>query len=132
MWATDDGNGRTAWCSTAWLTELEAGEQSPPEGGHDVGRRHGAPLLLVRPVTGRVGAGSGCSDGLMRRWFDRLIDTGSPGCYLQTLVENTRAVRLFERMGFEKHGPTPLVPGIRHGGTRLHQQTMVWVRGMPS
>jgi ribosomal protein S18 acetylase RimI-like enzyme len=70
--------------------------------------------------------GTGAADGLMLRWLDRLRATGSPGCHLQTLVENTRAVRFFERMGFARHGPTPLVPGIRHGGRRLHQQTMVW------
>jgi hypothetical protein len=57
--------------------------------------------------------------------FDRLRVTGTPGCYLQTLVENTRAVDFFERMGFRKHGPTPVVPGIRDKGRRLHQQTMV-------
>ncbi|MCC5576222.1 GNAT family N-acetyltransferase [Microtetraspora sp. AC03309] len=70
--------------------------------------------------------GTGAADGLMNRWLDRLRDTGSPGCHLQTLVENARAVRFFERVGFAKHGPTPLVPGLRHGGARLHQQAMVW------
>jgi GNAT superfamily N-acetyltransferase len=70
--------------------------------------------------------GTGAADALMHRWFDRLRATGSLGCHLQTLVENTRAVRFFERMGFAKHGPTPLVPGLRHGGRRLHQQTIVW------
>ncbi|WP_285704342.1 GNAT family N-acetyltransferase [Microtetraspora sp. NBRC 16547] len=70
--------------------------------------------------------GTGAADELMNRWFDRLRESGSPGCHLQTLVENTRAVRFFERMGFARHGPTPLVPGLRHGGRRLHQQTMVW------
>jgi ribosomal protein S18 acetylase RimI-like enzyme len=70
--------------------------------------------------------GTGAADGLMNRWLDRLRETGSRGCHLQTLVENTRAVRFFERMGFVEHGPTPLVPGIRHEGKRLHQQTMVW------
>ncbi|WP_422770177.1 GNAT family N-acetyltransferase [Plantactinospora sp. WMMC1484] len=70
--------------------------------------------------------GTGAADGLMRRWFDRLVQTGSPGCHLQTVAENTRAVRFFERVGFARHGPTPLVPGARHGGRRLHQQTMVW------
>lgn len=70
--------------------------------------------------------GTGAADGLMNRWLDRLRETGSPGCHLQTLCENTRAVRFFERMGFARHGPTPLVPGIRHDGRRLHQQTMVW------
>jgi hypothetical protein len=62
----------------------------------------------------------------MRRWLARLGETDSPGCYLQTLAENTRAVRFFERVGFTKHGPTPPVPGMRRGGQRLHQQTMVW------
>lgn len=70
--------------------------------------------------------GRGAGAALMNAWFDRLRATGTPGCYLQTLVENTRAVRFFEHMGFQKHGPTPPVPGIRDGGRRLHQQTMVW------
>jgi ribosomal protein S18 acetylase RimI-like enzyme len=70
--------------------------------------------------------GTGVADGLMGRWLDRLRETGSSGCHLQTLVENTRAVRFFERVGFARHGPTPLVPGLRYGGGRLHQQTMVW------
>jgi ribosomal protein S18 acetylase RimI-like enzyme len=70
--------------------------------------------------------GTGAADELMNRWFDRLRENSSPGCHLQTLVENTRAVRFFERMGFAKFGATPLVPGLRHGGRRLHQQTMVW------
>lgn len=70
--------------------------------------------------------GTGVAEALMNRWLDRLRESGSPGCHLQTLVENTRAVRFFERMGFTAHGPRPLVPGLRYGGKRLHQQTMVW------
>ena len=70
--------------------------------------------------------GTGVAAALMNRWFERLRETGSPGCHLQTLVENTPAVAFFERMGFVKHGPTPLVPGLRHRGKRLHQQTMGW------
>jgi len=70
--------------------------------------------------------GTGAADGLMTRWLSRLRETGSPGCHLQTLVENVRAVRFFERMGFARHGPTPLVPGLRYGGKRVHQLTMVW------
>nr|MDT0658509.1 GNAT family N-acetyltransferase [Micromonospora sp. DSM 115978] len=69
--------------------------------------------------------GTGAAELLMRRWFDKLATHDSPGCHLQTLVENTRAVRFFERMGFTRHGPTPLVPGIRYRGGKLHQQTMV-------
>ncbi|NUW46467.1 GNAT family N-acetyltransferase [Nonomuraea rhodomycinica] len=70
--------------------------------------------------------GTGAADALMHRWLDRLRLTGSPGCHLRTLVENARAVRFFERMGFVRHGPTPMVPGLRHEGRPLHQQTMVW------
>jgi ribosomal protein S18 acetylase RimI-like enzyme len=81
--------------------------------------------INVIPQVRRTGAGT----ALMTRWFERLRDSGSPGCHLQTLVENTRAVAFFARMGFEKHGPTPLVPGLRYRGERLHQQAMVWAPG---
>lgn len=70
--------------------------------------------------------GIGAADGLMNRWFDRLREGGSPGCHLQTLAENDRAVRFFERVGFVKHGRALPVPGLRYDGGRLHQQTMVW------
>jgi ribosomal protein S18 acetylase RimI-like enzyme len=70
--------------------------------------------------------GAGVGTALMNHWFDRIRQTGSKGCHLQTLVENPRAVHFFERMGLDKHGPTPLVPGLRDHGKRLHQQTMVW------
>lgn len=73
-----------------------------------------------------VARGTGAADGVMNLWFDRLREVGSPGCYLQTSAENTRAVRFFERMGFVKHGDNPVVPGSRHDGKRMHQQTMVW------
>ncbi|KIH99242.1 GCN5 family acetyltransferase [Streptomonospora alba] len=70
--------------------------------------------------------GTGAAEGLMRAWQQRVAEAGSPGCHLQTLAENTRAVRFFTRMGFTAHGPAPLVPGLRHEGRRLHQRTMVW------
>lgn len=70
--------------------------------------------------------GSGVASGLMHQWFSRLAATGTPGCYLQTLAENSRAVRFFARMGFLNHGPALLVPGLRSQSQRQHQQTMVW------
>lgn len=70
--------------------------------------------------------GTGVAAELMRQWQERLRGLGSLGCFLQTLVENTRAVRFFRRMGFVEHGPTPIVPGLRYRGRRVHQQTMVW------
>lgn len=65
----------------------------------------------------------------MRRWLGLLEAAGSPGCHLQTQVENVRAVRFFRRMGFTAYGPTPLIPGLRHEGRRVHQRTMVWSPG---
>lgn len=69
--------------------------------------------------------GTGAAAGLVELWSARLRATGTPGCHLQTLVENTRAVRFFERMGFVAHGPTTRVPGLRNQGRRVHQLTMV-------
>jgi len=70
--------------------------------------------------------GTGAAEGLMTAWLDRLRAVGSPGCYLQTQLENARAVRFFGRSGFEPLGATPLIPGVRADGRRIHQQTMVW------
>jgi ribosomal protein S18 acetylase RimI-like enzyme len=69
--------------------------------------------------------GTGAADALMRRWTERMREHDVPGCHLQTLVENTRAVRFFRRMGFREHGPTPPVPGLLHRRQRVHQRTMV-------
>lgn len=69
--------------------------------------------------------GTGAAEALMRRWFELLAAAGTPGCHLQTLVENGRAVRFFERMGFTAYGPAPVVPGLRYRGARVHQRTMV-------
>jgi ribosomal protein S18 acetylase RimI-like enzyme len=70
--------------------------------------------------------GTGAAENLMTAWFDRLRSTGSPGCHLQTLCENTRALSFFRRMGFTEHGPARPVPGLRYRGRRLHQRTMIW------
>ena len=70
--------------------------------------------------------GSGSATQLMEVWFERLREVGSPGCYLQTSAENERAVAFFERVGFERYGDNPVVPGMRYDGARMHQQTMVW------
>lgn len=62
----------------------------------------------------------------MAAWQDWLTDAGSPGCHLQTLVENTRATGFFEKCGFVAHGRTPIVPGVRYMNQRVRQQTIVW------
>ncbi len=72
------------------------------------------------------GRGLGAGAGLMRAWFERLAQVGSPGCHLSTLAENTRAIAFFEKSGFRRLGPATPIPGMRSPeGTRLHQQVMV-------
>lgn len=66
--------------------------------------------------------GTGAADELMDAWLGTL---GGIGCHLQTLVENPRAIRFFERHGFVPDGPSPTVPGVRYRGARVHQLTMV-------
>lgn len=70
--------------------------------------------------------GTGAAEAAMRAWQSYLTEHTIRGCYLQTTVENLRAVRFFRRMGFEPHGATPAIPGVRHAGKRTHQRTMVW------
>jgi hypothetical protein len=71
--------------------------------------------------------GTGLAGMLMARWQAQLLETGSPGCHLATLVENRRAHAFFEKAAFRDHGSPTLVPGMRTaGGERLHQQVMVW------
>jgi GNAT superfamily N-acetyltransferase len=73
-----------------------------------------------------VARGTGAAGDLMELWFERLREVGSPGCYLQTSYENPRAIAFFERAGFRRYGDTPVVPGSRFEGRRMHQQAMVW------
>jgi ribosomal protein S18 acetylase RimI-like enzyme len=71
--------------------------------------------------------GSGLGRALMESWLAQLRKSGSPGCHLSTLVENTGAVSFFERMGFNRYAEPALIQGMRGpGGARLHQQFMVW------
>lgn len=67
----------------------------------------------------------GVGELLMREWFTIMNRANSPGCHLNTLVENTDAIRFFSRHGFSPHGQPALVPGIRHDGARTHQLTMI-------
>lgn len=113
-----------AFLARAVLDQVRGSLRREPRAGEFTDPRWPAHLHvnLVGPAQGR-GVGSALLDG----WLDRLRAAGSPGCHLQTLVENARAVRFFARHGFVAHGPTPPVPGLRDAaGGRLHQQTMVW------
>ncbi|WP_336086903.1 GNAT family N-acetyltransferase [Nocardia sp. SSK8] len=69
--------------------------------------------------------GTGAAEGLVGHFLDHVRAAGAPGCHLQTLTENTRAVRFFTRVGFTPVGEPADVPGLRYQGRRVHQQTMV-------
>jgi ribosomal protein S18 acetylase RimI-like enzyme len=75
----------------------------------------------------REARGVGLGRALMEAWLSQLERVGSPGCHLGTILENERAVRFFEAMGFERHGAPQLLAGLRNPttGERLHQQMMV-------
>jgi ribosomal protein S18 acetylase RimI-like enzyme len=70
--------------------------------------------------------GQGAGIALIQAWFERLISAGSPGCHLSTLGENAHGIAFFESVGFRRHDPPSLIPGMRTpDGKHLHQQVMV-------
>jgi ribosomal protein S18 acetylase RimI-like enzyme len=74
------------------------------------------------PVCRRRGVG----ESLVGRWLDNLRKLGVPGCHLQTMSQNTRAVSFFEKMGFAKLGEPEGAPGFRtREGGRMSVQLMV-------
>jgi GNAT superfamily N-acetyltransferase len=108
-----------------FTTRLRGGEFASDEGEDQRWPAH----LHINVVP--EARGSGAAQGLMTAWQDWLARSGIPGCYLQTLVENPRATRFFEKVGFVPHGSATLVPGVRYGGEPVHQQTMVWRTAQP-
>lgn len=69
--------------------------------------------------------GCGAGPALVRGWLTELRMRKVPGCYLQTMDENTRAIAFFESMGFARHGDPVPAPGMRaRDGSRLHIQVM--------
>jgi ribosomal protein S18 acetylase RimI-like enzyme len=74
------------------------------------------------PVCRRHGVGA----ALVGRWLDSLRLAKVPGCHLQTMAENTRAIAFFEKMGFAKLGRPDATPGFRtREGKRMGVQLMV-------
>jgi ribosomal protein S18 acetylase RimI-like enzyme len=63
---------------------------------------------------------------LITVWLDRLRELEAPGCHVETLAENSRAVAFFEATGFVKYGAPVIVPGMRRReGGRMHVQRLV-------
>jgi ribosomal protein S18 acetylase RimI-like enzyme len=70
------------------------------------------------------GLGVGCQ--LLETFFDYLKASGSTGCHLGTVAENTAAVAFFEKNGFSRLGQITPVHGLRDmQGRRLHKLLMV-------
>jgi ribosomal protein S18 acetylase RimI-like enzyme len=63
---------------------------------------------------------------LVGGWLQTLKSHGIPGCHLQTMAQNSKAMAFFERMGFEKLGRPKGAPGFRtKSGERMSVQLMV-------
>jgi ribosomal protein S18 acetylase RimI-like enzyme len=74
----------------------------------------------------RDARGIGVGAALLRRWLDSLRRAQVPGCYLETVAENTGAIAFFEAMGFERRRKPIPAPGLRSPeGGRHHVQLMV-------
>jgi len=70
--------------------------------------------------------GRGVGATLLRAWVDHLQGAAVPGCYLETLGENHRAIAFFEAMGFHRRGRPTSAPGLRSpAGQRHTVQLMV-------
>ncbi len=64
--------------------------------------------------------GRGVGAMLLRAWVDHLQGAGVPGCYLETLGENHRAIAFFEAMGFHRRGRPTSAPGLRSPAGQRH------------
>ena len=74
--------------------------------------------------------GRGVGGALMKAWLGRIEDLGVPGCHVQTLAENVRAIAAFRSVGFRLKGDAVLAPGLRTPtGGRHHVQLLVRERG---
>jgi len=70
--------------------------------------------------------GRGIGATLVRGWLDTLRQASVPGCHLQTMAENHKAIAFFETMGFTKRGKPLGAPGFRtRSGERMSVQLMV-------
>lgn len=93
----------------------------PPPAVHDERWPAHLHIDLLPSIRGR-----GVGSALLRTWLSRLDTLGVPGCHLQTLAENHRAIRSFASVGFERMGPPAPAPGLRtRTGGRHHVQLLV-------
>jgi GNAT superfamily N-acetyltransferase len=70
--------------------------------------------------------GHGAGAALIARWFGQLRTQEVAGCFLETMAENSKAIRFFLHQGFWPLGANHIVPGmVAPTGEELHLQLMV-------
>ena len=95
--------------------------QLPPASAHDERWPAHLHVDLLPSIRGR-----GVGGDLLRTWLSRLDELAVPGCHVQTLAENGRAIAAFESVGFVRRGRPAVVPGLRtRSGGRHHVQLLV-------
>jgi ribosomal protein S18 acetylase RimI-like enzyme len=116
------GTAEFMWRSvTDVLRDNLIGRRPVPAPFHD--RRWPAHLHINLLPEARAG---GVGRRLMTHWLDRLHELDVPGCHIETMAENSRAIAFFEAMGFGKRGAPLMVPGMRRReGGRMHLLRLV-------
>jgi ribosomal protein S18 acetylase RimI-like enzyme len=115
------GTARFVWRSVGDVIVDAAHKRLPPAPFADPRWPAHVHIDLLRDARGR-----GVGMALMRRWLETLRSKGVPGCYLETIAENTGAIAFFEAMGFEKRRRPIPAPGLRSPRReRHHLQLMV-------
>lgn len=115
------GTARMVWRSFGDVALDAARRRLPPAPVHD----DRWPAHLHIDLLPRL-RGCGVGSRLIRRWLAKLEDIGVPGCHLETIGENHKAIAFFEAMGFERRRKPALAPGLRSpSGDRHTIQLMV-------
>lgn len=109
------------WRSFADVVNDGFHRRLPPASVHDERWPAHLHIDLLGSIRGR-----GVGAALLRMWLARLDELGVPGCHVQTLAENERAIGAFESVGFERRGRVVPAPGRRTPeGGRCHVQLLV-------
>jgi GNAT superfamily N-acetyltransferase len=102
------GTAGVVWRSLGDATIDALRRQLPPVSIRDPRWPAHLHIDLLASIRGR-----GVGARLVKRWLESLKDGGVPGCHVETLGENRRALAFFESMGFRRSGRPTRAPGLR-------------------